>query len=77
MATEIRHVIDGRQVAARSGRLAPVVNPATGEETGRVALASAEEMIPTMPTWDQGQDDHLALADRHPRRRRLVMPTMR
>jgi malonate-semialdehyde dehydrogenase (acetylating)/methylmalonate-semialdehyde dehydrogenase len=44
MATEIRHFINGRLVAGRSGRSAPVFNPATGEETGRVPLAGAEEI---------------------------------
>ncbi len=44
MATQIRHFIDGRLVAGRSGRTAPVFNPATGEETGRAPLAGAEEM---------------------------------
>jgi malonate-semialdehyde dehydrogenase (acetylating)/methylmalonate-semialdehyde dehydrogenase len=44
MPTEIRHFIDGQLVAGRSGRTAPVFNPATGEETGRVPLAGSEEM---------------------------------
>jgi malonate-semialdehyde dehydrogenase (acetylating)/methylmalonate-semialdehyde dehydrogenase len=44
MPTEIKHFVNGRLVAGRSGRFAPVFNPATGEETGRVPLASAEEM---------------------------------
>jgi malonate-semialdehyde dehydrogenase (acetylating)/methylmalonate-semialdehyde dehydrogenase len=44
MPTEIRHFIDGRLVAGRSGRSAPVFNPATGEETGRVPLAGREEL---------------------------------
>jgi malonate-semialdehyde dehydrogenase (acetylating)/methylmalonate-semialdehyde dehydrogenase len=44
MPTEIKHYIDGRQVSGTSGRTAPVYNPATGEETGRVALASADEV---------------------------------
>ncbi len=44
MPTEIKHFINGRLVAGRSGRTAPVFNPATGEETGRVPLANAEEM---------------------------------
>jgi malonate-semialdehyde dehydrogenase (acetylating)/methylmalonate-semialdehyde dehydrogenase len=44
MATEITHWIGGRPVSGRSGRTAPVYNPATGEVTGMVALASAEEV---------------------------------
>jgi malonate-semialdehyde dehydrogenase (acetylating)/methylmalonate-semialdehyde dehydrogenase len=44
MPTELKHFVNGRLVAGRSGRFAPVFNPATGEETGRVPLAGAEEM---------------------------------
>ena len=44
MPTEIPHFIDGRRLAGTSGRHAPVFNPATGEETGAVALASAAEV---------------------------------
>ena len=41
---EIQHWIDGATVASTSGRTAPVFNPASGEQTGAVALASAEEV---------------------------------
>jgi malonate-semialdehyde dehydrogenase (acetylating)/methylmalonate-semialdehyde dehydrogenase len=41
---EIGHFISGRAVAGQSGRTADVFNPATGEITGRVALASAAEV---------------------------------
>ncbi|MFN3614947.1 MAG: CoA-acylating methylmalonate-semialdehyde dehydrogenase [Rubrimonas sp.] len=44
MPTEIHHFIDGQPTAGRSGRTAPVFNPATGAQTGVVALASAEEV---------------------------------
>jgi len=44
MPTDIPHFIDGRRVAGRSGRTGAVFNPATGEQTGSVALASAEEV---------------------------------
>jgi malonate-semialdehyde dehydrogenase (acetylating)/methylmalonate-semialdehyde dehydrogenase len=44
MATEIRHFIGGRLVAGRSGRTAPVFNPATGEQSGAVALAGRDEL---------------------------------
>jgi malonate-semialdehyde dehydrogenase (acetylating) / methylmalonate-semialdehyde dehydrogenase len=40
----IGHWIGGCAVAGSSGRDAPVFNPATGEETGRVALACAAEV---------------------------------
>ena len=44
MAVEIRHFMGGRLVAGASGRFGPVFNPATGEQTGAVALASAAEV---------------------------------
>jgi malonate-semialdehyde dehydrogenase (acetylating) / methylmalonate-semialdehyde dehydrogenase len=44
MPKEIEHFISGRRVNGRSGRFAPVYNPATGEQSGQVPLASAAEM---------------------------------
>ncbi len=41
---EIQHWIDNKVVASTSGRTAPVYNPALGEQTGTVALASVEEV---------------------------------
>ena len=41
---EIQHWIDGKVVASSSGRTAPVYNPALGEQSGTVALASVEEV---------------------------------
>ena len=41
---QIGHWIDGRRTPGTSGRTAPVFNPATGEQTGAVALASADEV---------------------------------
>ena len=40
----ISHWIGGRIVPGRSGRTNPVYNPATGEQTGSVDLATAEEV---------------------------------
>jgi malonate-semialdehyde dehydrogenase (acetylating) / methylmalonate-semialdehyde dehydrogenase len=40
---QLGHYVDGRRVAGRSGRRAPVYNPALGVATTEVALASAEE----------------------------------
>src|SRR6185369_3291934 len=40
----ISHWIHGAGVAGTSGRSAPVFNPATGEQTGAVDLASAAEV---------------------------------
>ena len=44
MAEEIRHFINGKPASGKSGRYAPVFNPATGEQAARVALASAAEV---------------------------------
>ena len=44
MPTAISHFIGGRTVAGTSTRTAPVYNPATGEETGRVALANTADV---------------------------------
>ncbi|WP_420618672.1 CoA-acylating methylmalonate-semialdehyde dehydrogenase [Candidatus Poriferisocius sp.] len=41
---EIHHLIGGQAVAGTSGRTSPVFNPASGEQTGRLSLASAEEV---------------------------------
>jgi malonate-semialdehyde dehydrogenase (acetylating) / methylmalonate-semialdehyde dehydrogenase len=41
---QIGHFISGERVAGTSGRTGPVWNPATGEQTGEVALASVEEV---------------------------------
>jgi malonate-semialdehyde dehydrogenase (acetylating)/methylmalonate-semialdehyde dehydrogenase len=43
-APTIQHFINGRVVASTSGRQQDVFNPATGEVSGRVALASVEEV---------------------------------
>ena len=44
MARNIPHYIGGRRVEGRSGRSSAVFNPATGEETGALALASTDEV---------------------------------
>ncbi|KQP94659.1 methylmalonate-semialdehyde dehydrogenase [Methylobacterium sp. Leaf113] len=44
MTTTISHFMGGRTVAGTGTRSAPVFNPATGEETGRVALASTADV---------------------------------
>ena len=40
----IEHWIDGRVVPSTSGRTAPVFNPAEGQQTGEVSLASVDEV---------------------------------
>jgi len=44
MAKNIPHHIGGRKVEGRSGRSSPVYNPATGDATGALALASVDEV---------------------------------
>src|ERR671929_160967 len=58
MAEEIKHFTDGKPASGKSGRTAPVFNPATGEATGQVALANAAEVDEAVriareafPTW--------------------------
>jgi len=41
---QINHIIGGREVVSTSGRTSPVYNPATGEVTAQVGLASVEEV---------------------------------
>jgi len=44
MTTRISHWIDGALTPGTSGNLGPVYNPATGEQTGEVELASVAEV---------------------------------
>lgn len=44
MAQEISHWINGKLQAGTSGQFAPVFNPATGEQSGKVALANVAEV---------------------------------
>jgi malonate-semialdehyde dehydrogenase (acetylating) / methylmalonate-semialdehyde dehydrogenase len=41
---QIQHLIDGASVAATSGRTSPVFNPATGEQSAEVTLASVDDV---------------------------------
>ena len=41
---QIPHLINGQKVVSTSGRTSPVYNPATGEQTGELGLASVEEV---------------------------------
>ena len=41
---QINHIIGGREVVSASGRVSPVYNPATGEITANVGLATVEEV---------------------------------
>jgi malonate-semialdehyde dehydrogenase (acetylating) / methylmalonate-semialdehyde dehydrogenase len=44
MTTRISHWIDGQLTPGTSGRTSPVFNPATGEQTGEVELAGADDL---------------------------------
>ncbi|MFT4279993.1 CoA-acylating methylmalonate-semialdehyde dehydrogenase [Microbacterium sp.] len=50
----ISHWIDGAESVSTSGRTAPVFNPATGAETGRVALADASEIAAAIASAERG-----------------------
>ena len=41
---KITHLIDAKSIESTSGNVGPVFNPATGEQTGEVGLASIEEV---------------------------------
>ena len=41
---KITHLIDAQSVESTSGNVGPVYNPATGEQTGEVDLASVAEV---------------------------------
>src|SRR5262245_42399252 len=60
MATQIQHFIGGKLTAGTSGRFGPVYNPATGEQSGEVALAGQAEVDEAVriaraafPAWAQ------------------------
>ncbi|WP_110649064.1 CoA-acylating methylmalonate-semialdehyde dehydrogenase [Salinicola peritrichatus] len=50
---QIHHYLNGTTVAGRSERFAPVYNPATGEQSAQVALASADETREAIASADQ------------------------
>ena len=60
----IGHWIGGESIRGASGRKGPVYNPATGEQSGEVAFASAEEIDHAVATattahgeWEQRRKD--------------------
>ncbi len=53
MTSRIPHWIEGRETAGTSGRTAPVFNPATGEQTGLVELATRAEVEAAVATATQ------------------------
>ncbi|MBL8675166.1 MAG: CoA-acylating methylmalonate-semialdehyde dehydrogenase [Rhodospirillales bacterium] len=70
MPTQIGHLIGGKKVAGASGRTGEVTNPATGEVTAHVALASAAEVDKAVQTAKAAQT---AWAATPPLRRARVM----
>jgi len=70
MVETLGHYINGRLVAGRSGRFGEVYNPATGEMTARVALASAAELGVAV---EAARDAFPAWAATPPLRRARVM----
>ncbi len=58
MSTELHHYIHGQKVAGTSGRFSPVFNPTTGEQSGSLPLATADEVaaavasaVSVLPEW--------------------------
>lgn len=67
---ELGHFINGKRVAGKSGRFADVYNPATGEVTLKVALATKEELTEAVAVAAKAQ---LGWAATNPQRRARVM----
>jgi len=66
MPTPISHWIDGRLTPGTSGRTSPVYNPATGEQTGSVELATVAEVEAAIAGAKQAARDwrHASLSKR-------------
>ncbi len=70
MRKDIGHFIGGRRVEGTSGRYGPIFDPATGEQTGRVAFATAAEVDRAVQAAKEAQK---AWGDTPPIRRARVM----
>ena len=55
---KITHLIDSKSVESTSGNVGPVFNPATGEQTGEVDLASVEEVDLAVESSKKAFDTH-------------------
>src|ERR1017187_6577275 len=66
MTQRISHWIDGRKTPGTSGRTSPAYNPAIGEQTGTVDLASAAEVNSAVATAVAASRDwrHASLSKR-------------
>ena len=54
---QISHLIDGKTVAGKSGNSSAVYNPATGEQTGTLDLASVEEVDQAVTSSQKAFED--------------------
>ncbi len=70
---EIGHYVNGARIAGASGRSADIMNPATGEVQGKVALASTAEVDDAIAKAAAAQP---AWAAMNPQRRGRVMMAM-
>ena len=70
MVAQIGHYVGNKLVAGRSGRTGDITNPATGEITAKVALASVAEVDEAVKVAQKAQ---LAWAATPPLRRQRVM----
>jgi len=57
MTTRIPHWINGTRADGTSGRFSPVFNPATGEQTGEVQLATTDEVNAAVASAKQAAQD--------------------
>ncbi len=64
--TELGHFVGGQAVTGTSGNTAPVFNPATGTQTGAIALASVDEVDHAVATAHAAWQDwrHSSVATR-------------
>ncbi|WP_417810843.1 CoA-acylating methylmalonate-semialdehyde dehydrogenase [Thalassospira alkalitolerans] len=70
MSNQITHYINGKRVAGTSGRSAAVFNPATGQQSATVALASKEEVRAVVASSSAA---HEAWANTTPLRRSRIL----
>ncbi|MDD7909082.1 CoA-acylating methylmalonate-semialdehyde dehydrogenase [Pseudovibrio exalbescens] len=67
---ELGHFVGGKRVPGRSGRFGNIFNPATGEVTGKVALANLDELREAVTNAAQAQ---IGWGATNPQRRARVM----
>ncbi len=57
MAKDIGHLIGGKRAPGTSGAFGPIFNPATGEESGRVAMGGPDEVAAAVEAAKAAQPD--------------------